>query len=126
MNEIKLPRSHRREMQNLLDRADQVIQGDRRFFQRFPHRQHQVRPACEAQNGQLGIWASDGVVPHVVVPPPSYRHYVAVRHVAPGERVRRSLSSHAGIDVDVDKEPRWLTMRHRALKDVVQGTEVRA
>jgi hypothetical protein len=35
----------RRQMRKIVDRVEQMTQADRRFFERFPTRQHRVRPA---------------------------------------------------------------------------------
>ena len=38
-----------RQMQKLADRVEKVTQADRRFFERFPQRQHRVRLASQAE-----------------------------------------------------------------------------
>lgn len=40
---IWVSRSRRRQLRKQAGRADRITQGDRRFFERFPHRQHRVR-----------------------------------------------------------------------------------
>jgi hypothetical protein len=49
---MNLSRTQRRQMQKLADRVDRVTQADRLFFERFPARQHRVRPASQAEIAQ--------------------------------------------------------------------------
>jgi len=45
MSNIQLARAQRRQMQKLGEKVDRITQADRKFFERFPHRQHRVRIA---------------------------------------------------------------------------------
>jgi len=52
---VQLTRAQRRQIQKLADRVDRVAQDDRRYFERFPHRQHRMRIAGAAQIEQHSI-----------------------------------------------------------------------
>ena len=86
-------------MQKLADKVDLVAQTDRRFFERFPHRQHRVRLASRAEIGQNEIieggpvWLPEGL-----------RVFTAVRNIAPGVRMRLFLRAPEGSETDLDEQ----------------------
>ena len=97
MSEIRFSRTQRRQMQKLADKVNRITQADRMYFERFPHRQHRVRLAGQAEVEQHDI-VDDG--------PPlqdGYRLYVAVRNVAPGARLRQFLVAPEGRETDLSE-----------------------
>ena len=83
MRAAQINRVQRRKMKKLADRVDRVTQADRLFFERFPHRQHRVRLASQAEIEQEE--SLRGVVLWV---DPGCRIFTAVRNVPPGFRLR--------------------------------------
>jgi hypothetical protein len=99
MSTIQLTRAQRRQMQRLADKVDLVTQADRRFFERFPNRQHRVRLASQAEIGQNEVleggpvWLPEGL-----------RVFTAVRNIAPGIRMRLFLRGLEGSETDLDEQ----------------------
>ena len=58
-------------------RSPRIAFSDRRFFERFPHRQHRVRLASREEIDHWGELLLQG-----------FELYTAVRNVAPGARLR--------------------------------------
>jgi hypothetical protein len=108
MSTIQLSRTQRRQMQKLADKVDLVTQADRRFFERFPHRQHRVRLASQAEIGQNEVLEG-----HPVWLPEGLRVFTAVRNIAPGVRMRLFLCAPEGSETDLD-EPTALTIYEAA------------
>jgi hypothetical protein len=113
MSEIRLTRAQRRQMQKLADKVDRVTQGDRRFFERRPDRQHRVRLAGMAEfeqheliNGPLEI-------------PPGFQLFAVVRNIAPGHRMRLFLPAPEGRETDVSE------ITARAIWDAVATPKIR-
>lgn len=102
----------RRRMDQLGVEIDRVTQADRKFFERFPHRNHLVRLATRAEIEQLAI-----IHCHDQTLPGGFRHYVAVRNVAPGLRVRISIIGCEGNDTDLpETEARLIFEAHAGTK----------
>jgi len=95
---IQLNRTQRRQMQKLADRVDRVTQADRRFFERFPHRQHRVRLASQAELGQNEILEG-----RPIFQPESCRVFTVVRNIAPGVRLRVYVRGIEGSETDLDE-----------------------
>ena len=102
---VQLSRQQRRQMKQLGEKVDLVTESDRRYFERFPDRQHRVRIAGQAEVAQFAIMmGADNAAP-----PIGFEHYIVVKNVTPGCRIRRPFTSAAGNDVDVSEaEARWL------------------
>src|SRR6478672_10200923 len=98
MSTIKLTRARRRRMKKLADRVDRITQGDRRFFERFPHRQHRVRLASEAELQQRELLEG---APLAI--PPGFKVFVVIRNVSPGARMRLFLPAPEGRETDVSE-----------------------
>lgn len=100
MSTIELSRDQRRQMQKLADRVDRVTQSDRRFFERFPHRQHRVRLMSQAEFEQntILLGAEDMALPS------GRQHFVAVKNVATGFRLRLTVVGHRDADTDLCEE----------------------
>jgi hypothetical protein len=96
MSEIQLTRAQRRAMKKFADRVDRITQADRLFFERFPHRQHRVRPSSQTEVGQNEI--IDG---KRVDLPPGWRWFTAVRNVAPGYRMCLLVPNLEGAETDL-------------------------
>ena len=101
---LHLTRAQRRQIQKLADRVDRVTQADPRFFERFPHRQHRVQIASQAEIEQFAI--IEGI--DDAAPPAGFQHYVAIKNMSPA-RFRQPFTSRAHNDVDLcEAEVRWL------------------
>ena len=96
MNTIKLTRAQRRRLQKLTDEVDVVSQADRRFFERFPHRQHRVRLASRAEIEQVKIAGGEPMTA-----PPGCRLFTVVRNIAPGARMRFLVLNREGAETDL-------------------------
>jgi hypothetical protein len=106
---ITLSRTQRRQMQKLADEVDRITQSDRRFFERFPNRQHRVRLASQAEVKQFAFM--EGI--YETPPPAGFERYVLVKNIAPGCRVRLPFTGPAGNDTDVsEREAAWLYNSH--------------
>jgi hypothetical protein len=95
---VNLTRAQRCLMQKLTDRVDRASQSDRRFFERFPHRAHRVRLASQAEIAQRAILI-DAAGPL----PKQFRHFVAVRNIVPGVRLRNFVIGYDGAETDLDE-----------------------
>ena len=80
MSKIHLFRVQQR--MKLAERVDRITQTDRRFFERYPHRRHRVRPADQAECEQHALL---GGKPLAL--PPGSRLFIAIRNISPGARV---------------------------------------
>jgi hypothetical protein len=96
---IELTADQRRRMALLTEAIDRAIQSDRLFFERFPHRSHRVRLASQAEIAQRAILLSNdaGALPN------EFRHFVAVRNIAAGVRLRNFTILPEGAETDLDE-----------------------
>jgi hypothetical protein len=99
MSTIQLTRTQHRQMQKLADKVDLVTQADRRFFERFPHRQHRVRISSAAEIEQNEILQGEPVWL-----PAGYRWFTVVRNVAPGVRMRLFVRYLEDAETDLAEE----------------------
>jgi hypothetical protein len=95
---IHLTREQRRQMQKLAEQIDRVTQADRRFFERFPDREHRVRLASEAEIEQNAILQGQPDSP-----PPFCRVFTVVRNISPGVRLRLYTYGLEGSETDLDE-----------------------
>jgi hypothetical protein len=86
-------------VQKLTDRVDRVTQADRRFFERFPHREHRIRLASQAEIEQQTIL--DGEPPWV---PPGYHLFTIIRNISPGCRMRLFAPGPPSVDTDAPED----------------------
>jgi len=96
MSEIKLSRAQRREIQKLAMKVDKATASDRRFFERFPHRQHRIRRAHSAEVQQEEIarcmrWIHE----------PGYRAFAVIRNLCSGARLRMLIQGSEDADADI-------------------------
>jgi hypothetical protein len=95
---MKLTRKQQRQMQKHADRVDRVRQADRRFFERFPHRQHRVRLTSQAELAQFEILKG-----RPTLTPPGCHLFTIVRNVAPGVRLWTLAFGPEGADTDISE-----------------------
>jgi hypothetical protein len=100
MSTIQLNRTQRRLMKKLAERVDRVTQADRLFFERFPNRQHRVRLASQAEIEQNAVLTGSGDM----ILSPGQQHYVAVKNVAPGHRMRLSVVGPINAETDLNED----------------------
>jgi hypothetical protein len=96
---LKLNRAKRRQLKKLADKVDRITQADRRFFERFPHRQHRIRLASQAEIEQQALL--DGKPPFV---PPGYHLFAIIRNVSPGYRLRLFAPGPPSVDTDAPED----------------------
>jgi hypothetical protein len=95
-----LSRAQRRQMKKVSARVDKITNADRKFFERFPHRQHRVRLAGRAEIEQEALLAGES--PRHL--PPDLNHYAIVKNVATGVRMRVIAIGEEGWDTDLSEE----------------------
>jgi hypothetical protein len=78
----RLSPSQRRQMRKIANRVEQMTQADRLFFERFPARQHRVRPASQAEIEERRILEYLPPIPN------GSRFFIVVRQVASCIRMR--------------------------------------
>ena len=96
MSPVILTRAQQRRMQKLADQVDRICAADRKFFERFPQRQHRVRFASKAEIEQHEI--VDGKPVWI---PPGCSVFTVVRNAAPGVRLRAFLRRLSNSETDV-------------------------
>jgi hypothetical protein len=69
---------------------------DRVFFEQYPERKHRVRFASEVEIAKNEILSGE-----VMTLPLGHRHFVIVRNVAPGRRVRLFVTNKQSAVTDV-------------------------
>jgi hypothetical protein len=96
---MKLTRTQQRQMKKLACHVARATDTDRVFFEQHPDRKHRVRFASEVEIARCEIVSGE-----VMTLPPGFRHFVIVRNVAPGHRVRLFVTNaeDAGTDVPED------------------------
>ena len=82
---LKPSRAQRCQFEKLAARIDNLTQAYARFFERFPHRKHRVRLAARAEIEQTELMGKDMSLP------PGKQHYIAVRNLTPGMRLRLAV-----------------------------------
>jgi hypothetical protein len=95
-----LSRAQRRQLKILTARVDKITNADRKFFERFPHRKHRVRPAGRAEIEQDALFAGKAR-PHL---PPDLIYYAIVKNVARGARLRAIVIGNEGWDTDLSED----------------------
>ena len=84
-------------LHGLGDAIDKVLDGDRAFFRRFPHRAYRVRLASQPENAACAIFDSPEI-------PDGYARYVAVRQFAAGVRGRVPFLAPKGRGTDIPED----------------------
>ena len=86
MSTMSLSRRQRRQMKRLGEEADRAVEGDRRFFDRWPNRTYRIRLASHAERQQIEIVqggriraADDQAV------------FVVMKQLAPGVRMKATV-----------------------------------
>jgi hypothetical protein len=80
---MQLSRQQRRAMKRHATEAEQATEADRKFFERFPHRQYRMRRMGRAEVGQLEALHGGSIVNE-----PGDAPFVLVKNIAPGVRLR--------------------------------------
>jgi hypothetical protein len=75
-----LSRAQRRELKKLAHRVDKITQADRRFFERFPERQHRMRIASRAEIQQAAMMMNEEVLPLA----PDHIYFAVIKNVVKG------------------------------------------
>jgi hypothetical protein len=85
-------------VKKLAEKVDRIMQADRRFFERFPHRQHRVRLTSQAELAQNELLEG-----RPATPPPGCRVFTIVRNIAPGVRLRIYAFGLEGAETDLSE-----------------------
>ncbi|MEH2473645.1 hypothetical protein V1281_005169 [Nitrobacteraceae bacterium AZCC 2161] len=96
----QMSRAQRRQMKKLAARVNKITDADRKFFDRFPHRQYRVRLAGPAEVEYSALLAGES--PQRL--PPDLNHYAIVKNVAPGARLRVIVIGNEGWDTDLSEQ----------------------
>ncbi len=93
-------RAHRRRVSKLQDDVERVLQGDARFFARFPDRNHRVRMAAQVE------MALNSAVHgrHAIPDEPGARWFVAVKQLAPRTFARAFVQADPGASTDLSED----------------------
>jgi hypothetical protein len=96
---MRLTRNQRRQMKKLAPHLGRIAEADRVFFELHPDQKHRVRLASEVEIAQHEILSGK-----LMRLPPGHRHFVIVRNIAPGRRLRLFVTNeeNAGTDVPED------------------------
>jgi hypothetical protein len=95
-----LSHAQRRQMKKLSARVDKITSADRKFFERFPHRQHRGRLAGRAEIEQKALMPGEGTERL----PPGRIYYVIVKNLAPGARLRMLVVGNEDWDAELREE----------------------
>ncbi|MCJ2116558.1 hypothetical protein MKK65_08185, partial [Methylobacterium sp. J-001] len=86
MSTMSLSRRQRRQMKRLGEEADRAVEGDRRYFDRWPHRTYRIRLISSAERKQLEIFQG-----HPIRPTPDQAVFTVMKQLAPGVRMRATV-----------------------------------
>lgn len=93
-------RADRRRVVRLQGDVDRVLEGDARFFARFPARQHRIRMAARVE-----ITLNAAVHGrHAIPDEPGAQWFVAVKQVQPGTFARAFVQADPGASTDLSEE----------------------
>ena len=93
---IKLTRAQRRQMKKNAARIDRISEADRKFFERFPHRQYRLRLAGQAERETQELVHSS-----LRICRPGDRLFVLIQNIAPGTRLKVYWVGLDGMDTDL-------------------------
>jgi hypothetical protein len=96
---MTLPRTQQRQMKKLACHVERVTDTDRAFFEQHLDRKYRIRSASEVEIAQNEILSGE-----VMTLPAGHRHFVIVRNVAPGHRVRLFVTNAEDAGTDVPKD----------------------
>jgi hypothetical protein len=97
-------------MRKIVPAVERMTQADRRFFERFPTRQHRVRLASQAEIEERRILDN---LPPV---PDGLRFFIVVRQIAPCIRMRALVVAPGDAETDIPES------RCRAIFQQAAGT----
>ena len=83
---MQLSRQQRRQMKRLGEEADRAVEGDRRYFDRWPHRTYRVRLVSTAERKQLELFQG-----RPIKPGPDQAVFVVMKQLAPGVRMKATI-----------------------------------
>lgn len=89
-----------RRLDELSAANDRMSQADKKFFERFPDRRHRVRLAHKAEVEAGAV--INGVNPTCL--PREFKHFVAVKSLAPECRIRLGFIAPGGIETDLSEQ----------------------
>lgn len=83
---LTLSRQQRRAMQRHAEDADRAVEGDRRFFARWPARTYRIRLLSQAERRQVEIFRGKPIQPL-----PDQAVFTVIKQLAPGVRMRATV-----------------------------------
>ena len=96
---MRLTRNQRRQMKKLAPHLGRIADADRVFFEQHPDRRHRIRFASDVEIAQHEILSGK-----LVRLPPGHRHFVIVRNIAPGRRLRLFVTNEENAETDVPED----------------------
>jgi hypothetical protein len=96
---MKLTRYQRRHTKKLAPHIGRIADADRVFFEQHPDRRHRIRFASEVEIAQNEILSGE-----VKILPAGFRHFVIVRKIAPGRRLRLFVTNTEDFATDVPED----------------------
>lgn len=100
MSTISLSRVQRRRMKELSVTTDKISQADKRFFERFIHRQHRIRIAHRSEVESQCIVNGTTFEPDAA----PLQTFILVKSLAPHCRLRAGYVGAAGSNTDVGED----------------------
>lgn len=97
--EVKMTRAQRRAIERLQKRVDKAVAADRRFFERFPDREHRLRHAYSSEIAQEEIAQGEPIVTL-----PGNAAFVIVKCLCSGTRMRLLLQGPKDTEVDLSEQ----------------------
>ncbi|MEK9282737.1 hypothetical protein MTR72_24395 [Bradyrhizobium sp. ISRA442] len=95
-----LSRAQRRQMKKLAARVEKITDADRKFFERFPHRQHRVRLAGSAEIEQKALMHGHATERL----PPGRSYYAIIKNIVPGSQLRMIVVGKEGWDTKLSEQ----------------------
>jgi hypothetical protein len=95
-----LSRAQRRQLKKVTVRVDKIKDADRKFFERFPHRQYRARLAGRAEIEQKALMAGEGTQRL----PPDRSYYAIIKNLSPGSRLRMIVVGNEGWDTELSEQ----------------------
>lgn len=86
MSAASLTRQQRRQMKRLGEEADRAVEGDRRYFDRWPGRTYRIRLASPAERKQVELFQGRAIRPEA-----DQAVFVVMKQLAPGVRMKATV-----------------------------------
>lgn len=92
-------RAQRRKFDRACEQAERMVEADAKFFDRFPHRSHRVRPASRSEMEANRLASGHKSLPAS----PGKRWFAVVKQIGPGVRARVFIENDADVEWEMDE-----------------------